>query len=747
MTQNSRVASTLVKYVVDQQSVQNVLKANLTIAQSFASLNALTTKVNAASAAAASGIQQVAATTQVLTQAQSQGVTSLQAQLPLAERLAEAAKARQAAESGFIADLRAEAFSGAAGGAAGAAGGGIGRSISNVSRGLFNLPDVQLTPGISTTVLSRLGLVAGVAAEGLGLTAASLAGIGLVAVGAVAAIKTVIDAETARGEAAQRTADLILDAAKQISGGATSQDIRGDVRQLERQRDVLREGITLFESYRDRFESVNDSYERGIISADEYKTIQANLNAELFDATGGALGLKDGIGQVMITAGNFNGVLADNQKNLDTTNEAIASNTFALNSQGIAANDTAEALRRLTDIQVDAAKRTLEVDRLTAEQRDEEAARNQRNIEILKQMIRTEDLTTDAAEKLSVQIGELQVRNRELNSVMTSTADLQAREKQFRDNAAKALQDYNDQLQIEGDALTRAADIRQRMIDLETDTNEKRAAAIADAEDKRSEIAADGAERRQQIETDDADRRAEILKRFNTDYNNAVASRDALAAYKAKQTRDDELDKQDKASRKQLAELEKALDKQYRAVQKGLDRQQRSIDDAYNKQLRGLQRDLDQQNAIAANARQQALVLQRNYNQLEAQANLMHLAQQYKSVYDYGEMTYVYLDNLWRRIAAGAANLYNNGGYVVGGPDGGVYPGASVGGNNLARNVSRPNLSGLTSSTFGKPIRMDSLSGSGSRSIVFAPVINGARMTRSDFDRMSNDWFDRLRRM
>lgn len=770
MTQNRDLRAT-VGYKVDQQSVATAANANSKVAASFttvhaaaAALGADVLKLNPQLAALAAQENAVANAGQRLAQAQSTASSN-------ASRLTSSLSAQRAPVqdlTNLYKSLEDQAKrAGAAQDVAASSGGGL-RSVSG--------NPIESGFGTLRSLSGAAGLIAGNSQAGS--TIAAFAGLtsvlgpaGIAAAALAVGIRAVTDWQERATESGKAYAAVLEQIAGVIAAGATTQDLQKQIQQQQTMQQVAQESQNELLRINDLFVGLVNT---NAGTTEAYNNALRLLNEDLYNATGGVLGLKDGLGTTEIGVDVLTGALNAGKGKIDDATASIAFLNSMLNSSAVAANDAAVAAAKLRDAQVAAAQETLEIDRLTAAQRSEQAARNQRDIEILRGMISTLDLSTDAAEALSVQIGELTVRNRELNEVIISTADLLAREKQFRDNAAKALQDLNQQYQLEAQALERAAEIRQRITDLEIDTAEKLQSAradaaqrerdaIADAEERRREIVAEGAERRQEIELDDAERRAEIIKRFNTDYSNAVGERDALAAYKAKQTRDEELDKQSKAYRKQLDALEKQMDKQLAAVNKGLDkqlrsiqdnlaRQERAIADAYQKQLRGLQQSLAEQNALAENARQQQLVLQRNYNALVAQAELMHRAAQYKTLYDWGEKTLVYVDNFGRRFADSIRTWFENGGYVVGGPDSGVYPGSSTSGNNLGSSFSSMRdasaLTGGGTSAFrgGMYRTPTNVSNNRSVNITFAPNIRST-MTEKQVRRITDDWFTDLRRM
>lgn len=357
------------------------------------------------------------------------------------------------AEQNNLAELR-NSIGSAGGGTAASGGGGVGETISRLSRAAFNLPDVQLTPGLSSTTASRLGLLAGGAATSLGLTATALAGIGVAGGLAVVALKSITDAENARAESAKKAADAIKNAAQQTASGITTKEITEQVAELERQKSALEAGGEGLASFRDRIASLNTSLSDGFVSQEGYESILKNINAELFDATGGTLGFKDGLGQVVGTTAVFNEALANNKANIAAVTGEIALSTIALGSQEVAQNDLAAAYEettkriqenadllrnRQTQIQLGGANNAVEAQRLTAEQRKEAVDSIAEEITVLELYRDTHRLNEDAARNLAVRLDDLRLRQQELSGTTLSYADVQEQLTQQQDAATEAL--------------------------------------------------------------------------------------------------------------------------------------------------------------------------------------------------------------------------------------------------------------------------------------------------------------------
>lgn len=114
-----------------------------------------------------------------------------------------------------------------------------------------------------------------------------------------------------------------------------------------------------------------------------------------------------------------------------------------------------------------------------------------------------------------------------------------------------------------------------RIAQIEADLRVKEADLARDRDEALVEAEADAAEKRLDILEDFREQEAKINRKFDKDYLNAVANRDALAAFEAQQQREED-----------LQDLEQKLAKQNATVDKNLTKQQRTIEDRYDKQLR-----------------------------------------------------------------------------------------------------------------------------------------------------------------
>lgn len=754
MTQNRDLRAT-VGYKVDQQSVKAAADANAKVQVSFggvqvaaSAISAEFLKLNPQLAALVTQEQAAATAGQQLAQAQSSVSTS-------ASRLTSSLNSQKAPVQDLTALYKSLEDQARRAGQAQDVAANSGQTLPG-----RNIGGTGISSGFGTlrSLAGAAGLVAGNTQAGSTIAAfAGLAsvlgpvGIGIAAVGV--GLRLISDNADRAAKAMEDTATAFAKVRE-----AALKSTRADLQQqLSAAQDVEQERKKVAKNANDALLAfVNDNPEF------------------TYPLTGIAMEWVSGLGG---TLGGLQAEATNAEAALTSTQNEIAALTAVLGENGTAAYDATQAALAQANL-------ALQIDEMTQAEREKEMAANLRQIDILSALANQAGAGTDTYTELRSQIEALLTEYEQLAVTTGTYADVLEREKEAKDALIDSSDAINDGLKdiaaaaqdvrqaqeavadIQAKLVEADAEARQKSLELARDNDERVLEAQADAEEKRSEIAADAAERRQEIETDDAERRAEILKRFNTDYSSAVASRDALSAHKAKQTRDEELDKQSKAYRKQLDQLDKqmekqlaavdkALDKQLRNIQKQFERQQASIDDAYNKQYRNLQDSLNEALAAEqfANNRLESLRSE-NASRAEYWAGVVETAN--KRLADSHAALAVSVAQsalLVASVTSGRATNGQSGNALVGGVgggSGGIPPLSDASGNILARNVSRPNLSGLTSNGIS-PMRMPAMAtriGGNTRnvSVVFAPQISAAGMSENQFERMSDRWFDKIRR-
>lgn len=227
----------------------------------------------------------------------------------------------------------------------------------------------------------------------------------------------------------------------------------------------------------------------------------------------------------------------------------------------------------------DRANNRLEVDRMTAEQRQTRALELQRQISMLaaNQQFYANQQTTEggyAAYLLGQQLADM----REELIRVTDTTYTYADGLEAEAVAKKAITDqtdnYFDSLTDEVKAQEKLFEARAEYTQAVTEGAAKEKELLDETQDKREEIADETAERIADIEERSAKERYKILRDFNRAWTSAVGERDALAGKQAKIAASDRLEdqaendadaliKQKKATDKQLAALDRSYDQQY----------------------------------------------------------------------------------------------------------------------------------------------------------------------------------------
>lgn len=182
-----------------------------------------------------------------------------------------------------------------------------------------------------------------------------------------------------------------------------------------------------------------------------------------------------------------------------------------------------------------------------------------------------------------------------------------------------------------------------------SDINAKLQADLSQAETERQNELADAARRagedRVRITEDAEKERARIQSRFEKSYSTAVAERDALAAKRAEDQKDDELKQLDDRYKDQLKTVDDSLKKQNATIQARYDQQVRTINAAAQAAIRTeqqaaqarlnvLQQGVQAAQVALVNAQQSEYLIKANFynqsvNQAASWANLMQLYMAY----------------------------------------------------------------------------------------------------------------------
>ncbi len=536
--------------------------------------------------------------------------TSQQAQVPLAQRLADAEAARaNAARQGLTAQqqmldtLRSQSgFVSATGGAGGGAPGvsTIGGRISGASRALFNLPDVALPGGVSSTTVSRLGILAGAAADNLQLTTVQFAALaaGGVALGLV--IKTVADQFAA---ARQRAQDFIAEQGKiaeLIAGGGTREDLEAArdkaVSEQQGAQQTADRGRALLQAYQDASRELQNQLNTvGFTTSEEDRAASVQRLRDAEQA------IRDFFGVVPSDPGGFpaiNAAIDKMQQKADKAAVAVASANLSLQNNETAANDAEAALERLTEAQLNSADRALELDRLTKDQREERIRQNERDVNVLTRLVGEGGLTAEALTEVATRISELNTETEQLRNTSSSYGDELEREQAAKEALTEKNQQLIDLATQQVEAYEEIYAINQRISDIIADAGARIDEITADRDERLLELEEDAADQREKIISDSNDKIAKILRDSGRSINEAIARRDVLSFTLAAERREDALDDEQDALEKSLENVEANLDKQEKAIDKSYRKQVDSVSSNSQRQVEILQRGLREQEHI-----------------------------------------------------------------------------------------------------------------------------------------------------
>lgn len=280
--------------------------------------------------------------------------------------------------------------------------------------------------------------------------------------------------------------------------------------------------------------------------------------------------------------------------------ETTARNDAALATEGTiqkereladARRDTfADEAKRAGQALADQANNRLEIDRMTAEQRQARAAEIQRQIELLsadRQSYLAQQTTAggQAAYLLGQQIADLQDELIRVTDTTLTYADVLAAEEARKKALSTQTENYLDAVTAEVKAQEKAFTARQEYAQAVAEGAAKERELVAQTELKREEIITDSRDRLTDIEDKGAKERVRILRDFNRTYTSAVGERDALAGKNAKLAASDRLTDQQEGYDEQLRTQTKALDKQLKALDKSHNEQYARLVQGLNAEL------------------------------------------------------------------------------------------------------------------------------------------------------------------
>ena len=561
-------AVTLLSYKVNTSSVQAAVQANKQVEASLRGVGAAATSsalrfdsIEQAQAALGLSASQLGATEANVT-------AELQRQLPLAERLAEAAKARASAETGSVAGLRADAF----GGGGGQAGNpGLQRNLFNARQAAIALPGVGYQSPLTVGIRGAELLVAKTGASLVELgAAAGIAGV------AVVAVALAFQEFTKGIEASKKVLTGALTAQDnyyKALGELTSEQVASRLDELKDQRDLIRQQRDETQAARDRAFSLTQG-------------LTGDAAARALEAAGLAPGAQ------------LQTQLDELNKQYEASAQTLVRLQQGLESGAFAANDARAAYEALSEAQVESANLILRANSLTAEEREKRIRELQAEQQVLQELIDAEGTTYAARQELMAQWNGLSQQVVALTRVTNSYADVLAREEAAKQALTDRNDNYLDLLDQEADAREKALGIQTKIIDLQVDASDKLQDLAIDRADRLQEIEATSGERLAEIAENAADQRYKIERDAGRAIEEAIGNRDENAFRQAKIKRADALEDQAKAGDKQVQTVAKQLAKQEATLDKSYAKQVANVNDGLNKQVAIQQRALAEQNFI-----------------------------------------------------------------------------------------------------------------------------------------------------
>lgn len=488
----------------------------------------------------------------------------------LAQRLNNAQRFQ---ETGFTAGLRNAAFNPPAGGSGG------GRSVtgvlSGVREGLIALPNVGYqNPAVVALrglipLAEKTGASFGQLGTALGIAGVAVAGVAV----AMKAFNDQMDASKKRLEAALSAQRAYYDALANL----TSEQAGARVGELRRVRAFLEqeaaEAVGALDSAFAQLQSQFGDFDARLqISSEAFAPLR---NA----ADNATKALQENIDtETRLTQGLREGAFAANSLREAEAELAKQREEYAQYFAGITKIETDRQLRQNTLI--------LDIDRMTAAQREEKLRQDQRELDLINLRLQRGGLTIEAEAQLRERQGELTESILFTSEVTDTYADQLEREAALKQALSDQTDAYFNALEIEGKAREelyaarqkeeedRAAhaakilEIQQELADKEAELWRKAGEDIAEAEAKAQQS-------RIKQELQYYKQVQEIQRRANTTIALAVYARDALAAFLAAQQRDEDLRKAKEANEERLKEIDAALEEQKAVIAKRLEEQLR----------------------------------------------------------------------------------------------------------------------------------------------------------------------------
>lgn len=647
--------------------------------------------------------------------------------------------------------------------------------------------------------LSQLAVLAGNLAAPLGTTAASLASVLAVAaplalvIGGVAAVFGAIQRQ---GELMKRTieniADAVIDFNKRAAGGATSEDIQGEIDQAERERSGLlgeRDAVQqLLAEFRTRlFES------GGLVTSADF----ADLSNRANQLTGGQVtDLLGGQGQ-LANEQILQGLIDRYSTRINDLSSDIAFGTTQLDSRIVAENDAAaieeERRQRLEAYYTAITNAEIQFQDLTTQQLQERAEQNKREYDQLSEL--RDRLTGQEREAVVERLDALSAEQQAIanllpqNFIQTLQRAIPAFQElqreidrltsdfileQQRALADRDLESNREAFDFSRDRIRDIEDFNRDLAQSDRDYQEDRQQSIADfyaalaeeesdqSEEDLDRLAKFNREEARRLE-DHQDRLSKIVRDANDDVETAIGERDALAAFKAaeKAKKDiaDEQEQYEKQRKRRLEDFQlqtedqdknddRARQRRIRAFERQLADQEQQHNRERQRRLADFRQRLADEDADrrirlqrqAEDFRRQELLREQDFNRRIQQMRNQFLIEQGLNTAFLGEVTHL-MDGVRTRVENGINAIFNRG-----------RTGTQIGPQLPPPNYTAPNPFLNIPFQFTSQTQQNAFPNanatSGANSVVYSPKISG--MTRSEvlreLDKHSREVVERLYR-
>lgn len=628
--QTNKAIRTSVGWVYDKTSEQVVVAGGQKVAATFQNVadatkgfSADVLALNPELAKLAQAEQAVAGSTGAMASANAAATTATNSRL--------AALAREKVEVQDLTSLYAalEGQQVASSAAANGAGRSLGSNITRAGRGLFNLPDVPLGGGVSSTVLSRGLILGGAGVDALGLTVAQLGVLGVVGGAAALALTAVNSAQ----EEATESAKKYVDALERVAG-MTSDDIRKQIDDQEALLESYRAGRATLQGFKEQLEAIGNApgAREAALSPDiaVQEAFQAQFKAVFDDASAAS-------GTFIDSTMDINAALSDADTRIEEAERQLGFLNVTLSTTPVAAADAQAAIdtfaEQLADATAETTSKILSMAQLSVQIENQSAEAREQSMDALRVEILTlerfRDTVPQTEESLNNLNDQIDFAREKLDAYAAVTrtyGDYIAQQEAVQKNYNDSFEAMGAAQEKYGQALEKVNEAQERLNVSQAEHAEKLQQIDDDAGAKAEEARKKSNEKAEEDERKHRQRIAEIEQRYNYDAEAAVANRDALALYKAQQKRQEDLDKEQTNYAERQKVLETQLDEQLETIKEAAKKAADTETASYNKRQAQLERALRDAQAERDRWDSVARAYERQANIAEVNDKLQHLA-------------------------------------------------------------------------------------------------------------------------